>query len=169
MAPSQTTFEFVSITSSAPVLSAAGRGLIKKHVMKDIGRARRRYKWDEADKVPGIRVSEECSTPSTRQSTSPSTTNSSSSADDDEPVQFMHDFQRMSQLIVTAPKPRTEMQDSERLSQLIVTAPEPRTILGAGHVDPFVSFPVQDEADVFLLVDHSKRSLPGLRPYAYMI
>ena len=169
MAPSRTTFEFVSITSSAPVLSAEGRGLIKKHVMKDIGRARRRYKWDEADRAPAVRVSEECSTPSTRQSTSPSTTNSSISAEDDEPVHFMHDSERMSQLMVTAPEPLTEMQDSERMSRWMVTTPEPGTVLGAGHVDPFVSFPVQDEADVFLLVDHSKRSLPGLCSYPYMI
>lgn len=148
MPPTPATFEFVSITSSAPVLSAEGRGLIKKHVMKDIGRARRKYIWDEADLAPSTRVNEECSTPSARQRASPSTTNSSSSTDDDEPVRSRH--------------------DSECISHSIVKAPKPRTVLAGGHVDPFSSFPV-DEADVFLLVDHSTSSLPGLSHYLYML
>ena len=57
MAPSATTFRLVTVTNSAPALSAKSRGLIKTHIMKDIGLARRSFMWKDEDELRSRRVS----------------------------------------------------------------------------------------------------------------
>jgi hypothetical protein len=132
MAPSQVSFTFVSVTSSAPELDAQSRGLIKKHVMKDIGFARRRFRQKEARDAESEKESSKLS---------PSGHTSSHKAHTSNPTENG-----------AASK---SAEDLELLFQLIRST-KPSKIVGAGCIDPFASFPIQGDVEVDTLIDHSK-------------
>ena len=133
VAPQPAKFQFVTVTSSAPELSAESRYLIKKHVMKDIGLARRRYVPEEPHRRPGATKP---STSSLSRKSSSDSSKSLSPAENRAATQSPDDLEP-----VSYPNPHS---------------PKPGTILGAGRIDPFESFSVPSNAEVDILVDHSK-------------
>jgi hypothetical protein len=133
MASSATPFEFVIVTSSSPTLSAESRGLIKKHVMKDIGLARRKYMWED-EREPQIRRG--FSSISAHRPALSREANYSKLAMGEEAVDAT--------------------QDDESLLRPLVRLPQRINTIGTGCLDPFNSFPVQDNVGVDILVRHSK-------------
>lgn len=131
MAPSQVKFQFVTVTSSAPALTAETRGLIKKHVMKDIGLSRRKYGLTDTLKQP---VTEE---------TRRTLLDSRSKID---PI-WLPDEEGAAPRSVDGCKP---------LVGPLVCLSHPAIDIGVGIPDPFNSYPIQGNSEVDLLIDHSE-------------
>lgn len=132
MALSQVSFAFVSVTSSAPELDAHSRGLIKKHVMKDIGFARRRFKQREARESQSQK---EPSKYSARGHSSSHKVHASSLAQNEQAIEPIEDLELLLQIIRSS---------------------KPNNILGPGCIDPFASLPIQGDVEVDALINHSK-------------
>jgi hypothetical protein len=128
-----TTFEFVTVTSSSPSLSVESRGLIKKHVMKDIGFARRRFMQGDDCEPQRRRLSP---TVNVRRC---ALSQKASSAELPERQAADKDTKNH----------ETLLRSTGCLSQRDIN-------IGISRLDPFNAFPIESDADVDLLISHSK-------------
>jgi hypothetical protein len=133
MASSPNSFEFVLLTNSSPTLTADSRSLIKKHVMKDIGFARRKFMWKNECEPQICRVLSTISAP--HPTLSRKVTRSKSAMP--------------GETVDTA-------QDYETLFHSLVRLPHNNNRMDTGRLDHFNSFPVQGSTEVDILVHHSK-------------
>lgn len=132
MNTSPTTFEFVTITSSSPNLTAEGRSLVKKHVMRDIGLERRKFMAKIQPKA------QNCSVPPTVSACHPAFSRKLSERKYSKQEEAFDNAQNFESLYIPA-------------GLLYGTK-----ITGWGRLDPFNSFPVQASPEVEFLVHHSQ-------------
>ena len=130
------TLQFVVTTNSSPELSAKDQSLIKRHVMKDIGLSRRRYKLPTRSYPQNRKDSESLSRLDRQQSLSSSKSKSSSSG-----KRSPHNTET----------PETPQEDE---SDTIDWFAAPCSSIAGAAIDPFMSLPVPMDAEAGLLIRH---------------
>ena len=154
-ATNSSTFQFVNLSGSGQDADQETKTLIRKHVMKDIGKARRRKKGPQQF-VFDVQVPSDTDEPTANLPASEMHGQSTGRSEI-----FDRDIVLANALIsshanispISVPIPRSELKRFDGV------VPSPVTMLGAGRVDPFATYPIKMTPRLRGLVDHRQFQL----------